>query len=171
MTGVKLFDRQRWISGRNVRPCKWCTLDTYLKFQGVGTRIAYIIKLTFQGANKNIIFTEIALVFIVLCGFKNPNKWLRSPCACSSWLMCTLAPCRSTVGRWVDRHAVSRLSTDCRPTVGWLSVSGFRQQSFSTISRMKQVLAFVVELTQTPDSSRDSGQNLFKCLTEKYESD
>ena len=36
---------------------------------------------------------------------------------------------------------------------------------------MKQVLAFVVELTQTPDSSRDSGQNLFKCLTEKYESD
>ena len=60
-----------------------------------------------------------------------------------------------------SQPTVDRLSADCRPV-------RFRQQSFSTISRMKQVLAFVVELTQTPDSSRDSGQNL--CLNASLKS-
>ena len=46
-------------------------------------------------------------------------------------VMCTLAPCQST---------------DCRRV-------GFRQKSFSTISRMKQGLVFLVELAQTPDST------------------
>ena len=68
-----------------------------------------------------------------------------------------LSDCRSPVGR----QSVN-VSTDCRSTRSQLTVGrqstdcrrvGFRQKSFSTISRMKQGLVFLVELAQTPDST------------------
>ena len=67
-----------------------------------------------------------------------------------------------------SQPTIDRLSADCRLTIGqWVSPTIYQYH----LKNETLVLAFVVELTQTPDFSRDSGQNLFKCLTEKYESD
>ena len=67
------------------------------------------------------------------------------------------ADSRSTYRPTVDRLSVDTQSADCRSTVDRQSTDcrrvGFRQKSFSTISRMKQGLVFLVELAQTPDST------------------
>ena len=64
---------------------------------------------------------------------------------------------RPTVGRPIGRQLSDCRSTRSQPTVGRRSTDsrrvGFRQKSFSTISRMKQGLVFLVELAQTPDST------------------